>query len=101
VVRATLQMKVKQGRGKEFERVWREIAEEVRKAPGNIRQALTRDPEDPDSFVVTSDWTSREAFGEFERSPDQDDLTAPLRELRASANMSVHELVVHIEGGKG
>jgi heme-degrading monooxygenase HmoA len=99
MVRATLQMKVKDGRGQEFEQVWREIAEEVRKAPGNIRQALTRDPEDPDSFVITSDWSTRQAFGEFERSPEQDDLTAPLRELRASANMAVHELVVHIEGG--
>jgi heme-degrading monooxygenase HmoA len=99
MVRATLQMKVKEGRGREFERVWREIAEEVRKAPGNIRQALARDPEDPDSFVITSDWRSREAFGEFERSPEQDDLTAPIRELRASANMTVHELVVDIEGG--
>jgi heme-degrading monooxygenase HmoA len=99
MVRATLTMKVKEGRGDEFERAWREIAEEVRQAPGNIRQALCRDPADPDRFVVTSDWSSREAFSEFERSPEQDDLTAPLRELRASADMSVHDLVVHIEGG--
>lgn len=99
VVRATLFMKVKDGRGDEFEKAWRAIAEEVRKAPGNIRQTLTRDPEDPDSFVIASDWKSREAFGEFERSPEQDDLTAPLRELRASARMTVHDLVVHIEGG--
>ncbi len=99
MVRVTLQMKVKPGRGADFERVWRAIAEEVRGAPGNLRQALTRDPEDPDSFTVTSDWTSREAFGAFERSQEQDELTAPLRDLRASANMTVHELVVHIDGG--
>jgi heme-degrading monooxygenase HmoA len=101
MVRATLYMKVKDGRGRDFERAWRAIAEEVRKAPGNIRQALTRDPEDPDSFVVTSDWTSRDVFGEFERSPEQDELTAPLRELRASARMTLHELVVDIEGEAG
>lgn len=98
MVRATLQMKVKDGRGADFEREWSAIAEEVRKAPGNLRQALTRDPDDPDSFVVTSDWISREEFGKFERSPEQDDLTAPLRELRASAQMTVYELVVHVEG---
>ena len=94
-------MKVKAGRGEDFERAWRQIAEEVRKAPGNVRQALTRDPDDPDSFVVTSDWRTREEFGKFERSPEQDELTAPLRELRASAHMAVHELVVHIEGKAG
>jgi heme-degrading monooxygenase HmoA len=99
MVRASLYMKVKAGRGEDFERAWRQIADEVSKAPGNVRQALTRDPDDPDSFVVTSDWDTREAFHEFERSPEQDDLTAPLRELRESARMTVHELVTHIERG--
>jgi quinol monooxygenase YgiN len=98
MVRATLYMKVKEGRGGDFEREWLAIADEVRKVPGNLRQALTRDPDDPDSFVVTSDWSDREAFSGFERSPEQDDLTAPLRDLRASARMTVQELVVHIEG---
>jgi heme-degrading monooxygenase HmoA len=99
MVRATLHMKVKEGRGDDFERAWLAIAEEVRRAPGNVRQALSRDFEDRDSFIVTSDWSSREAFGQFERSPEQDELTAPLRELRASAHMTVHELVTHIEAG--
>jgi heme-degrading monooxygenase HmoA len=98
MVRATLYMKVKDGRGADFEFAWRVIAKEVQTAPGNLRQALARDPEDTDSFVVTSDWISREAFGEFERSPEQDELTAPLRELRASARMTVLELVIDIDG---
>ncbi len=101
MVRATLYMKVKNGRGSDFEREWRAIAEQVRQVPGNLRQTLERDPEDPDSFVVTSDWSDREVFGQFERSPEQDDLTAPLRELRASARMTVHELIFDIEGGAG
>jgi heme-degrading monooxygenase HmoA len=100
VIRATLTMKVKSGREDDFERAWREIADTVRRAPGNIRQALLRDPDDPGSFVVTSDWESRDAFGRFERSPEQDELTAPLRELRQSGHMVVQELVIHIEGDK-
>jgi heme-degrading monooxygenase HmoA len=98
VVRATLEMQVKGGRGPEFEAAWRKIAEEVRAAPGNIRQTLLRDLDDPDRFVIASDWESREAFGEFERSPEQDDLTSPLRDLRESGRMTVHEILTHIEG---
>jgi heme-degrading monooxygenase HmoA len=99
MVRATLYMKVKAGREAEFEPAWRAVAERARLAPGNLRQALMRDSEDRASFVVTSDWESREAFSRFERSPEQDDLTAPLRELRESARMTVHDLLAHIEGG--
>ena len=91
-------MRVKEGREGDFEQAWREIAEEVRGTPGNVRQALLRDPEDPRTFVVTSDWESREAFRDFEQSEEQDRLTARLRELRESGGMTVHDLVVHIEG---
>ena len=101
MVRATLEMQVKDGRADDFEAAWRTIAEQVRRAPGNVRQALMRDPADPHLFVVTSDWESRDAFTRFEQSPEQDDLTAPLRELRESGRMKVHELVTHIEGGGG
>jgi heme-degrading monooxygenase HmoA len=97
MVRATLFMKVKAGRENEFERVWRSVAEQARHAPGNIPQALLRDPNDPTSSVITTDWESREAFSRFERSPEQDLLTAPLRELRESAQMTIHDLVAHIE----
>ena len=98
MIRATLHMKVKPGRGADFERAWEAIAEKVRQAPGHIRQALLKDPNDPESFVLTSDWQSGDHFHAFERSPEQDDLTAPLRELRKSASMDIHQLVKHVEG---
>jgi heme-degrading monooxygenase HmoA len=91
-------MKVKDGRGDDFERAWREIAAHVRTEPGNLRQALLRDPQDPLSFVITTDWESREAFHNFERSNEQDVLTAPLRALRESARMTVYEVVAHVDG---
>jgi heme-degrading monooxygenase HmoA len=97
MVRATLYMKVKAGQEGAFEQAWLRIADEVRLAPGNLRQALLRDPEDPASFVVTSDWESRAAFTSFERSPEQDELTAPMRDMRESGRMTVHELLTHIE----
>lgn len=93
MVRATLYMKVKAGREDELERTWRKIADRVRQEPGNIRQALLREPDDRSSFVITSDWESRDAFTRFEQSEEQDELTAPLRDLRESASMTVHEIV--------
>jgi heme-degrading monooxygenase HmoA len=98
MVRATLRMTVRAGQEGAFEPAWREVASQVRRAPGNVRQALARDPRDRRVFVVTSDWESAEAFRAFERSPHQDALTAPLRALRESASMTVHELVAHLEG---
>jgi heme-degrading monooxygenase HmoA len=98
MVRATVTMTVREGQQGAFEPAWRAVATEARRAPGHLRQALARDPDDPRVFVVTSDWETAEAFREFERSPQQDVLTAPLRELRESASMTVHELVAHLEG---
>ncbi|MBD0329774.1 MAG: antibiotic biosynthesis monooxygenase [Thermoleophilia bacterium] len=99
MVRATLTITVKEGREADFERAWRDVAEVVRRNPDNIRQVLLRDSADSRSFVVMSDWVDREAFTRFERSPEQDELTAPLRDLRESGSMTVHELVAEIEGG--
>jgi len=100
MVRATLYVTVKPGREDEFIEVWRGIAKHVQAAPGNLRQTLLRDTDDPRSFAVMSDWNSREAFTAFERSPEQDELTAPVRDLRESGRMTVHDLLIDVEGGK-
>jgi heme-degrading monooxygenase HmoA len=100
MVRATLYVTIKPGREDEFVEVWKGISQQVRTARGNLGQTLLRDPDDPRSFVVTSDWESRGAFTEFERSPEQDELTAPVRDLRETGRMTVHDLLIHVEGGK-
>ncbi|HEX4186665.1 MAG TPA: antibiotic biosynthesis monooxygenase family protein [Solirubrobacteraceae bacterium] len=97
-VRATLTFRVKEGAGDSFEQAWRRIAARVREHPDSLRQTLARDPDDPRTFVMTTDWANRESFSEFESSREQEELTAPLRELRESSAMNVHDIVVHIEG---
>lgn len=97
MLRATLYVKVKTGMEGEFEREWRAVAERVRHEPGNVRQTLLRDPEDRCSFIIASDWESREAFTRFEKSSEQDALTSVLRDLRESARMTVHDVVTHVE----
>jgi heme-degrading monooxygenase HmoA len=97
MVRATLTMQVRSGREREFELVWTQIAAEVRRVPGNLRQALLRQMGDGAAYVITSDWATEAAFRAFERSAAQDALTAPLRELRESASLVVHQLIDHID----
>lgn len=97
MVRALLMVRVLSGREAEFEQAWKAVAERVRAEPGNVRQTLLRDPRESSSYVVSSDWESREAFSRFERSREQDALTAPIRALRESASMTVMEVVEHVE----
>lgn len=98
MVRATLQLKIRAGRELEFERAWQDVAAEVRRIPGNVRQALTRSIRDPSTFTITSDWADQDSFHAFERSPEQDALTVTIRELRETASMSVDDLVAHLDG---
>jgi heme-degrading monooxygenase HmoA len=96
-VRALVRMAVSQDRHGEFRRAWHDVAERAQLVPGIVRQMLLRDSEDPAAFVIASDWESDKAFQAFERSDEQDDLTAPLRELRQSAHQQVYEIVDSVE----
>jgi heme-degrading monooxygenase HmoA len=93
MVRATLRLQVRPGREKEFEKVWQDVAVVAGQAPGNLSQALLRDARDPAWYVITSDWADEDSFHDFERSPEQDELTAPIRALRQSASMELYDLV--------
>jgi heme-degrading monooxygenase HmoA len=90
-------MQVQPGKEADFEDAWRAVAAVTKSAPGNLRQTLLRSMDDPSTFLISSDWASREAFGAFEKSPEQDDLTAPIRALRVSASMRVDTVVEHID----
>jgi heme oxygenase (mycobilin-producing) len=96
MVRVTLYMKVKPGREDDFERAWHAVSERARHVPGNLRQTLMRDPGDDSTFVITTEWDSRETYHAFEVSPEQDELTAPLRELRESARQVVYDVVADV-----
>ncbi|SBW18685.1 antibiotic biosynthesis monooxygenase family protein [Protofrankia symbiont of Coriaria ruscifolia] len=95
MIRATLRMRVLPGREQDFADAWEKVAMATSRTPGNLRQSLLRGG--PREYVITSDWESRDAFHTFERSPEQDALTAPLRELRETAQMDISEIVLHVE----
>jgi len=98
MVRVTLYLKIRPGQELAFQRAWRDVAVEVRRLPGCLRQALTCNERDPSAFTITSDWADEDSFRAFESSPEQDALTATLRALRESASMTVDDLVAHLDG---
>lgn len=98
MVRATLRLTVRPGAEQEFPRLWKGIAAQVRAVPGNLRQTLQQQLDDPRRFVIVSDWTDEAAFRAFERSPEQDVLTQPVRQCREAAEMHVYAVVEQIEG---
>lgn len=97
MIRAVLTMQVKEGREQDFEQAWRNVAEHTRHVSGNLRQALLVDQSKPGVFIITSDWEDHESFRRFERSEIQDILTASLRAMRESSQMSIQTLVTHVE----
>ncbi len=96
MIRATLRMRVLPGREEDFTTAWEKIALVASRTAGNLRQSLLYGGQR--EFVITSDWESRAAFHAFERSPEQEALTAPLRDLRETAEMDISELLLHLEG---
>jgi heme-degrading monooxygenase HmoA len=98
MIRATLHLKIRPGRELEFRRAWKDVAAEVSRLPGSLRQSLTRSERDPSTFTITSDWADEDSFRAFERSAEQDALTARIRALRESASMTVDDLVAHVDG---
>jgi heme-degrading monooxygenase HmoA len=93
-------MKVKADRVDEFIQAWRKVAACAQRMSGNLHQALLRDPQDSAGFIISSDWESKEAFQIFERSNEQDRLTASLREMRLSSRMETYDVIEFFQKGE-
>ena len=59
--------------------------DEISRVPGNLRQDLIRDADDPGTFLIISDWTDRAALElKSGRSRHRDRIMAAVREIRES-----------------
>ncbi len=97
MLRVTLKMNVRPGCEDAFIQAWQAVANYTRHVPGNLRQSLQRDLSEGTQFTITSDWQDRASFTAYERSPEQDAITASLRDLRLSTQMSITDLLLHID----
>jgi heme-degrading monooxygenase HmoA len=97
MLRATLTMQVRPGCEETFIQAWQAVADYTCHVPGNLRQSLQRDRNEAQVFTITSDWQDLASFTAYEQSAEQDAITAPLRDLRLSARMSITDLLLHLE----
>jgi heme-degrading monooxygenase HmoA len=53
--------------------------------PGHVRDQVCQSPDDPDDWLITSEWQTLDDFLEWERSPEHRELVQPLRDCIARA----------------
>jgi heme-degrading monooxygenase HmoA len=96
VIRTVLEMRVREGRTQEFERVWRTAAAVAARYPGAGRQTMLRDPGDPLVYTITADWETREDLTRYQVSRDREELSEVLERLRESAAKGLLDVVAHV-----
>lgn len=95
-VRTVLRMRAREGCEGRFQTAWRRAAAEISRVPGNLRQELMCDEDDPRWFGVVSDWTDRASVDAFERSSARDAFTEALRDLRDDATRSTFTVLATV-----
>ena len=79
-------VRVAQDRTEDFLAAYEQIRYEVADGvPGHLRDQLCRSTDDPEQWLITSEWTDLAAFVAWETSPDHVALVRPLRECFTQA----------------
>ncbi len=67
------------GKEAEFEAAFAEVSRKVKGTPGHVRDELLREADRPGSYVLLSEWESKEAFLAWEDAPIHMNTTTPMR----------------------
>ncbi len=77
-----------------FEATISVVSNTIRGTSGYVKDELLRDPGDPTSYIMMSEWASREAFLDWEQSSIHKQNTNPLRAYwRAETKFKMYEVV--------
>jgi len=76
--------------GERFEQTFAGVAGQVRGAPGLRANILLRDANKPGSYIVVSEWDSKESFLAWEDEPSHRELTKPLQAFWSGAGTARH-----------
>ena len=86
-------LKLKPGYSEQFLEAYEGIRHLVAEGvPGHILDQVCQSPEDPDSWLITSEWETLEQFLEWERTQEHRDLVKPMRDCFAEARSLKYEV---------
>ncbi|MFI2664321.1 antibiotic biosynthesis monooxygenase family protein [Micromonospora carbonacea] len=71
-------LRLKPGSAEEFLHAYEKVRWEVASLPGHRVDQVCQSTEDPDDWLITSEWHSAADFLEWERSPGHRELAAPM-----------------------
>lgn len=76
--------------GARFESAFADVAEQVRETPGLLANILLRNVHTPGSYIVVSEWDSKESFLAWEEEPSHREVTKPLQAFWSGAGTRRH-----------
>jgi len=85
-------VRLKPGSREELLRAYRALRERAEQEPELISHQLCESSEDPERFMVISEWRSAEASNSWDRSEDHARLLAPMRACFAQASRAAFEV---------
>jgi heme-degrading monooxygenase HmoA len=90
---------IKEGEGEAFEAAFAEVTRKVKGTPGHISDELLRSDDDPNAYILLSEWESKEAFLAWEDAPIHMNTTTPMRPYWAGrVERKIYEVAVTIKG---
>lgn len=66
---------VREGKGPVFEEGFRGVLKVMATTPGHVKSRLFKDIDSPNSYLIHSEWESKEEFASFIRSKEFADVT--------------------------
>jgi heme-degrading monooxygenase HmoA len=84
--RVVFLLHLKSGRQDEFLRAYEAIRQDVAQGvKGHLVDQVCESPDDPERWLITSEWESLEDFLNWERTEEHRELVKPMRECMAEA----------------
>lgn len=92
--------RIKPGEEEAFEAAFAEVTRKVKGTPGHINDELLREDGEPGSYILLSEWESKEAFLAWEDAPIHMQTTSPMRPYWAGrVERKIYEVRVKLDSG--